>query len=96
LGEREFQNLFSALRGQDLSDILASIDASRVTGSKEHLIQLLQQSRFSEESLLRNLDNRQIEALLRRFDLRTAGNKSERVDRLISRPWSDPADASQA
>lgn len=79
-----FISLFSSLRGQDLSDILASIDATRVTGTKEHLVQLLADSPFCESTLLMKLDGKQLESAVRRHALKPAGSKTERIDRLVA------------
>jgi hypothetical protein len=83
LSERSFRALFAALKGDELSDILAGIGSSRITGAKETKIALLVGSRFSEVSLLEHLTNRSLEDILARHRLRTAGSKRERSERMI-------------
>jgi hypothetical protein len=83
LDEQRFRALFASLRGDDLTDILTDIDSSRVTGAKETKISLLFYSTFSETSLLAKLTNRALEETLGRHQLRTAGSKRERVNRLV-------------
>lgn len=75
--------LFSALRGDDLTDILASIESSRITGSKETKLTLVLGSPFSEVTLLEKLSNRSLEEVLTRVRLRTAGSKHDRIERLL-------------
>jgi hypothetical protein len=92
LSASAFDALFALFRGQDLSDILSGIDASRVTGSKEQLVQLLRESRFSEASLMMELDSRQIDAVLVKHRLKTGGSKREKIQRLLellSRPLTE-------
>ncbi|KFE69118.1 hypothetical protein [Hyalangium minutum] len=87
-----FDTLFASFRGQDLSDILSSIDASRVTGSKEQLVQLLRESRFSEISLMMELDSKQLDAALAKHQLKIGGSKREKIQRLLeqfSRPLAE-------
>jgi SAP domain-containing protein len=83
LEEERFKVLFSALRGDELSDILQSVGSSRSTGSKDFKVALLWQSRFAERTLLEVLTNRSIEDVLKHFGLRTSGAKRERVERII-------------
>ncbi|MFY2560013.1 SAP domain-containing protein [Corallococcus terminator] len=78
-----FDTLFGAFRGQDLSDILAGIDANRVTGTKEHLVRLLRESRLGEAALLMELDLRQLEAVLSKHQIKTGGAKREKIQRLL-------------
>jgi hypothetical protein len=75
--------LFSSLRGDDLTDILAGIDSGRITGAKETKLSLVIGSPYSEVSLLEKLSNRALEEALARLHLKTAGSKRERVDRLV-------------
>jgi hypothetical protein len=75
--------LFSALRGDDLTDILAGIDSSRITGAKETKLSIITGSPYSEVTLLEKLTNRALEETLARQHLKTAGSKRERVDRLV-------------
>jgi hypothetical protein len=75
--------LFSALRGDDLTEILAGIDSTRITGAKETKLSLIIGSPYSEVSLLEKLSNRALEEALWRLHLKTTGSKRERVDRLV-------------
>jgi hypothetical protein len=86
-----FSLLFDSLRGEDLSDMLTGIGASRVTGSKESKIALLRDSRFSEPTLLLQLDLKQLEAILVKRRMKTAGSKRDRIGRLLE----DAAEAAQ-
>jgi len=83
LDEPRFRALFSTLKGDDLTDILAGIDSSRITGAKDTKVALLVESTLSETTLLEKLTNRALEETLARLRLRTAGSKRERVDRLL-------------
>lgn len=83
LTEACFDVLFDSLRGEDLSDILTGIGSSRVTGSKESKIALLKESRFSENSLLMQLDLAQLEAILFKRRLKLAGSKRDRIARIL-------------
>ncbi len=83
LDGQQFTALFSTLRGEDLSDILADIESTRVTGAKETKIALLAASPYAEASLLGRLTNKSLEETLVRLRLRSVGSKAERVTRLI-------------
>lgn len=83
LSPERFELLFQALRQQDLSDILAGIGSSRITGAKEHLVKLVRESRFSELTLLTELGLKQLEYALVKQHLKAAGNKQERAARLV-------------
>jgi hypothetical protein len=91
LSDAQFYALFSSLRQQDLSDILAAIGSSRLTGTKQQLLRLVTDSRFSEVSLLMELGIKQLEQALSKHRLRTAGAKREKVDRLIEHAGSPQA-----
>jgi hypothetical protein len=84
LKDEQFERLFGLLRQQDLSDILAAIGSRRITGSKQQLLSLLKESRFSESSLLMELGIKQLEQALTKHRLRVAGAKREKVDRLVA------------
>ena len=88
LGDEAFLALFSSLRQQDLSDILAGIGANRVTGAKDHLVKLLKETRFSEATLLLELNLKQLEAALDKAKLKAGGSKREKVERLLANNWS--------
>lgn len=75
--------LFSGLRGDDLTDILAGIDSPRISGAKETKVSLVIGSAYSEVTLLEKLSNRALEEALARLRLKTAGSKRDRVDRLV-------------
>jgi hypothetical protein len=84
LGPEAFAALFQGLRGQDLTDILTGIGSGRVTGSKETLIRLVVESRFCEQTLLLELDAKQLERLVSRLRLKTSGPKREVIQRVVS------------
>jgi len=86
-----FDMLFSSLRQQDLTDILSGIGSTRVTGTKEHLVKLVRESRFSETTLLAKLDMNQLEGALERQRLRLSGAKRDRIQRLLD--WFASNDA---
>jgi hypothetical protein len=83
LPNERFQALLLTLSGRDLSDILLSIGSRRVTGSKEHLASLIIESPYSEESLLRKLEVKQLEPSLRKLGLKTAGSKGDKIHQFI-------------
>src|SRR5260370_35734001 len=73
LDDTRFHALFWALKGDDLTDILAGIESSRITGAKDTKVALLASSPFCEVTLLGKLTNRALEEALSRLRLRTAG-----------------------
>lgn len=83
LSTQAFVTLFESLRGEDLTDILTGLESSRVTGSKESKVGLLKESRYSEASLLMHLDAKQLDAILAKRRLKTAGPKAEKIARLL-------------
>jgi hypothetical protein len=83
LSPERFALLFSALRGGDLSDILSGVGSKRSTGGKDKLLDVIRESRFKEETLLFELDLKQLEWVLERLRLKTNGTKLERILRLI-------------
>jgi hypothetical protein len=93
LAPADFDALFGSLRGEDLSDILTGIEASRVSGSKESKVAILRNSLFSEASLLMHLDTKQLENALSRRHLKVAGAKRDRVARLLSSWAGEPSSA---
>jgi hypothetical protein len=80
----QFETLFGALQHQDLSDILRRQPELRQTGTKETRIRTLWDAQLSEETLLSELTNRQLEEILQRLGLRISGAKNARIDRIIS------------
>lgn len=90
LSATRFDALFLSLRQQDLSDILAGIGSSRLTGAKEQLFGLIKESRFSETSLLMELGLKQLEHALSRHHVKTGGTKREKVQRLLERAATEP------
>jgi hypothetical protein len=80
----QFETLFGALQHQDLSDILRRQPELRQTGTKETRIRTLWEAQLSEETLLGELTNRQLEEILQRLGLRFSGAKNARIDRIIS------------
>lgn len=83
LDPRSFDTFFGFLRGEDLSDILTGIGSSRVTGAKDTKVTLLRESRFSESSLLLQLDAKQLDGILAKRRLKQGGSKRDRVARLL-------------
>lgn len=83
LNAEQFVALFTFLRGEDLTEILVGIGSSRITGAKDVKVALLTQSRFSEMTLLEHLRSKELEQILERLRLRTAGAKRERVERIV-------------
>ncbi len=83
LEEQRFRALFYALRGSELSEILTAFPELRQSGSKELRAATLWASHRSEATLLLELSNRKLEDILIRLELKIAGSKRERVDRLI-------------
>jgi hypothetical protein len=83
LPPERFALLFATLRGSDLSDVLSGVGSKRSTGAKEKLLEVVRESRFSEETLLLELDNKQLEWALDRVRLKTNGTKTDRARRLI-------------
>lgn len=83
LDDQRFHALFRQLRGHELAAILGEFDLRR-WGTKQAQVQTLWDAYRSEETLLNALSSSDLENILRRVDLRTAGSKADRVDRLIS------------
>lgn len=78
-----FRGLFAALKGDELTDILAAIESSRITGAKESKIAILLESPYSEATLLEKTTNRALEDALGRLRLRPNGPKRDRIERLV-------------
>lgn len=74
---------FSRLRGRDLSDVLSGVGPKRSTGGKDKLLEIIRESRFKEETLLLELDLKQLEWVLDRLRLKSNGTAADRVARLI-------------
>lgn len=83
LGEARFRALFGALTGQELSDILRRFGDLRQSGTKSVKISTLWEAHLAEETLLAELMNRDLEAILIRLGLRLGGSKSDRIGRII-------------
>jgi hypothetical protein len=83
LDEPRFVTLFNALLHQELTDILRRFPDLRQTGTKEMRIRTLWQAHLSEQTLLGELMNRDLEAILHRLGLRLAGSKGDRIERII-------------
>jgi hypothetical protein len=88
-----FRAMFSSFKGDELGDILVSIDSHRVTGAKDLKVDLLEASRFGEGTLLGHLTNRALEDVLQRQRLRSSGSKQERIERLVQHFASLPESA---
>jgi hypothetical protein len=83
LDERRFRALFTSLRGQDLGHILEAYPELRQSGTKEARAATLHAFPKSEVTLLSNLTKLALEEVLWSLDLRLAGSKGERIDRLV-------------
>lgn len=84
LDESRFRMLFTRMSGQHLADILCRHEELRQSGSKDQRVTTLWNSRFSERSLLDDLTGRDLEDILYRCDLRIAGAKSDKIERLMA------------
>ena len=83
LSEERFGQLFEHLRGHELSGILSEFDLRR-SGTKEMQVRTLWEAQRAETTLLACLSNPELDGVLRRADLKTAGgSKTDRIDRLI-------------
>jgi hypothetical protein len=80
----QFETLFGALQHQELSDILRRQPELRQTGTKDIRIHTLWEAQLSEETLLTELTNRQLEEILQRLGLRISGAKNVRIDRIVA------------
>ncbi len=97
LDQGRFETLFGALHHQELSDILRRRPELRQTGTKETKIRTLWVAQLSEMTLLSELMNRQLEDVLHRLELRLAGSKNARIERLVMHfRSSSPADTAPA
>lgn len=83
LEHERFETMFNALLHQELTDILRRFPELRQTGTKEVRIRTLWEAHLSEQTLLAELMNRDLENILHRLNLRLGGSKSERIDRII-------------
>src|SRR5258708_18013487 len=63
----QFETMFGALQHQELSDILRRQPELRQTGTKDTRIRTLWEAQLSEETLLSELTNRQLEEILHRL-----------------------------
>ncbi len=82
LDEHSFSCLFARLRGLELATILGQFDLRR-SGTKETQVGTLWEAHRSEETLLAALSNGDLEAVLKRIEMKTGGSKAERIKRLI-------------
>lgn len=82
LDREQFAALFTNLRGLDLAAILAEFDLRR-WGTKETQISTLWEAHRSETTLLSALSSADLEAMLKRLELRASGSKVERIRRAI-------------
>lgn len=82
LDEERFALLFSKLRGHELVAILGQFELRR-SGTKDAQAKTLWEAHLSEGTLLGVLLSTDIEILLQRLDLRTAGSKSDRIERIL-------------
>jgi hypothetical protein len=80
----QFDTLFGALQHQELTDILRQQPELRQTGTKETRIRTLWNAQLSENTLLSELTNRQLEEILQRLGLRISGAKIARIERIVT------------
>lgn len=78
-----FETLFSVLLHQELADILRRFPELRQTGTKEVRIGTLWDAHLSEDTLLAELMNRDLENILHRLGLKLGGSKGERIARIV-------------
>jgi len=83
LSEEHFALLFSRLRGHELAAMLSQFELRR-WGTKESQVRSLWDAHRSEETLLNVLASSDLENFLKRLELKTAGSKTDRIQRLLS------------
>jgi hypothetical protein len=83
LHREQFDQLFGALTGKELGAVLERFDELPQSGTKSTRVETLWASRYSEQTLLSVLQNRHLEDILERCQLRIGGSKAERVMRLL-------------
>lgn len=83
LSEERFAHLFSRMRGHELAAMLSQFELRR-WGTKEAQVRTLWDAHRSEETLLSVLSSGDLEAVLKRLDLKTAGSKVDRTQRLVA------------
>jgi hypothetical protein len=83
LDQVRFAALFSTLRAQDLAAILAQFELRR-WGTKDVQVQTLWDVHRSEETLLNALSSTDLETLLKRLGIKSAGSKADRIQRAIA------------
>jgi hypothetical protein len=83
LDEAAFTSLFSALTGQELTDILRRFPELKQSGAKTVKVATLWEAHLAERTLLGQLMNRDLEEVLQRMGLRMGGSKPERIERII-------------
>ena len=93
LDEHSFACLFARLRGLELQAILGEFELRR-SGTKETIVSTLWDAHRSEETLLSTLSNGELEAILKRIGVKSAGSKGERIRRLIEHFQDSPSSAS--
>ncbi len=82
LDASRFGLLLGSFRGLQLAAILGALDLRRY-GTKDLQIQILWDAQRSESTLLGYLSNLELEAALRRLNLKASGSKKERIERLV-------------
>jgi len=82
LSEKRFALLFGHLRGHELSGVLGQLDLRR-WGGKDTQVRTLWDAQRSEDTLLACFSNPELDAILRRVDLKTGGSKADRIERLV-------------
>jgi hypothetical protein len=84
LDEPRFLLLFGSLRLSETMVMLKEFEELRQSGTKETRAKTLWDAGKSEQTLLATLTNKDLEEILFRLGLRSAGAKAERIDRIIS------------
>ncbi len=83
LSREQFDRLFGELTGKELGAVLERFTELPQSGTKSTRVETLWASRYSERSMLSVLQNRHLEDILERLQLRLGGSKAERVMRLL-------------
>jgi hypothetical protein len=82
LSEAQFSALFGCLRGHELSGILGQFDLRRF-GTKDLQVRTLWEAQRSETTILSCFSNPELDAILRRVELKAGGSKADRIERLL-------------
>ena len=91
LEPEQLTELLACFSGNQLYEILASLDLPR-SGSKSERVQRLVDSRFAEGTLLGQLRRKDLQRVCRKLGLAVSGLKDELIDRLCGEPAGRPAE----